>query len=559
VNFASSSKHCPYLPILPGDTASMQLDLLKTLGVNLVRLGVPWSAVAELTPSPPPGDSPAPLGTKGTTYLESLCGVIDELYQRDIFVLIDFHQDIAHELYGGDGFPDWAMAVDVDHPRPKAPPPADPSWALRDFELPDSLAWLPFAPKMPTVPLPGGGSVGINELVRNTLRSFWLNATKNERGTVNTRDQLTWTIQAVAAALSGHPAILGYEPFNEPHPAGLGKKCFEEKYLTPFYQAVVDGVHSVDPEAYLFCEPRVDWNIMPTKDGEEQDCPHDSQTPDLQMPILYALGTDTIKTFVWPTLPPASTRAVFAFHFYDPWTALWGIARLADDMSNKQQEWPGVFAKMLQAAQARSMIPFLTEFGGSYDWKMDSGLGPYQTQIQTYLDLMYQQIESTLLNSALWVYDLYYSKDHGDNWNDERFSLLGTDRQVQEGMKPIVARPYPMRSAALPTFLSFDSDTGQGVMAFAGTPPGAPPGAPSMLYVPRSIHYPDGFEVHATCNDSDHDLWWDEANQLLYWNLSAGRDDHSIIVCRPGALDIGAVPMPYRATAFLDPVTFPRT
>ena len=33
-------------------------------------------------------------------------------------MIIDFHQDIAHEVYGGDGFPDWALAIDEFHVKP---------------------------------------------------------------------------------------------------------------------------------------------------------------------------------------------------------------------------------------------------------------------------------------------------------------------------------------------------------------------------------------------------------------------------------------------------------
>ena len=38
--------------------------------------------------------------------------IIDELYTRNLYVILDFHQDIANEVYGGDGFPDWALEID---------------------------------------------------------------------------------------------------------------------------------------------------------------------------------------------------------------------------------------------------------------------------------------------------------------------------------------------------------------------------------------------------------------------------------------------------------------
>jgi hypothetical protein len=39
-------------------------------------------------------------------------------FTRRLFVILDFHQDIVHEIFGGDGFPDWALAVDELHLKP---------------------------------------------------------------------------------------------------------------------------------------------------------------------------------------------------------------------------------------------------------------------------------------------------------------------------------------------------------------------------------------------------------------------------------------------------------
>jgi aryl-phospho-beta-D-glucosidase BglC (GH1 family) len=46
---------------------------------------------------------------EGRQYLGYVKEIIEELYKRDLYVLVDFHQNIAYEIYGGDGFPDWAF------------------------------------------------------------------------------------------------------------------------------------------------------------------------------------------------------------------------------------------------------------------------------------------------------------------------------------------------------------------------------------------------------------------------------------------------------------------
>ena len=128
VNFASRSKLPPYLPIAPIDTknlnqldlekeielSSSELDLLKHLGFNIVRLLISWKAI-EPRPNPNLDEEILP---EGREYLTAVGQIIDELYSRGLYVILDFHQDIAHEIFGGDGFPDWALAIDDKHKRP---------------------------------------------------------------------------------------------------------------------------------------------------------------------------------------------------------------------------------------------------------------------------------------------------------------------------------------------------------------------------------------------------------------------------------------------------------
>ena len=127
VNFASRSKLPPYLPISPLQSKGITLQELKTelriiepeikrlaeLGFNIVRLLVMWKAI-----EPRPNPNLDQLLPEGENYLNLVKEIIDMLYSYGLFVIIDFHQDIAHEVYGGDGFPDWALAIDEFHLKP---------------------------------------------------------------------------------------------------------------------------------------------------------------------------------------------------------------------------------------------------------------------------------------------------------------------------------------------------------------------------------------------------------------------------------------------------------
>jgi endoglycosylceramidase len=147
INFGGRSKLPPYLPILPLDVRDLdadgvnrfrielaaiqpEFDRMKELGFNAVRLLVMWKAI-----EPTPNGDLEDLLPEGRTYLTLVAEVIDSLYARGIYSILDFHQDIAHEVYGGDGFPDWALAIDEQHEHPR--PPADlrdAKWGLHYYD-----------------------------------------------------------------------------------------------------------------------------------------------------------------------------------------------------------------------------------------------------------------------------------------------------------------------------------------------------------------------------------------------------------------------------------------
>ena len=143
------------------------------------------------------------------------------------------------------------------------------------------------------------------------------------------------------------------------------------------------------------------------------------------------------------------SSGVFSFHYYDPWTVFLSLLNLPDNMHNKQREWPKIFAQMRESATSRNLIPFLTEFGGNQDWeKLNTDLPPEAVhkgrEIRAYMNLQFIQIETFLLNSTYWNYDLYNSSEGKDNWNLENFSLLGPNRTPRH-LDIGAPRPYPIR------------------------------------------------------------------------------------------------------------------
>jgi hypothetical protein len=507
VNLASRSKLPPYLPISPLQSKGITLQELKTelrtiepeikrlaeIGFNIVRLLVMWKAI-----EPRPNPDLDQLLPEGENYLNLVKEIIDMLYSYGLFVIIDFHQDIAHEVYGGDGFPDWALAIDEFHLKPV--PLSNP---LSNIKARDWAA-----------------GYYLNYLVRNTLESFWKNNLKNTEEGLESYPVRTHLEKTVGQTVkffkalnggNGHPAILGFSPFNEPHPVGLGKQFFEENILKEFYSNVLTEINKFDHKAFIFIEPRLEWTVYPATDSGIE----------LQFPFIR----DPEQVHTW--LPNDSkfieqykSQGIFSFHYYDPWTISYSLFNVADNMHNKQKEWPKIFIKLREAAISRGLVPFLTEFGGSHDWDvLYTDIEPrdtYQTkQIRAYMDLQFQQVEAYLLNSTYWNYDLYNSVDQKDNWNLENFSLLGPEKKPRH--VDIVARPYPQFSSAEPQLLFFDLKSKYCVIVLKGLAVEAP----TLIYIPHKIHYNQAFKVWSTSNyfewNSENQLmsWWPDRNEML--------------------------------------------
>lgn len=505
VNLGGRAKMAPYLPIYPPGRADLDprvfqaelarasaaLDRIPRMGFNVVRLLVTWKA---LEPRPLPEG--APLDAEARRYLGCVRAILDALHARGIWAFIDVHQDIAHEVFGGDGFPDWAIPDGVSRDR-----------------LPPSRAW--------------GGRYEYSAAVRRTLRAFWDNdLTCAAAGLFRARPQdlLARTVGRMAASLRGHPAVIGYQPFNEPNGVGIPAERFEgppgwapgtplgrEAVLPAFYRKVIWHVRAADPDALIFVQPRVDWTVFGPRS------PH--LIPDARLPET------------WLALSARDDpRLVLAFHHYDPWTVTRDVVfGLGDSMAEKERLWPAVFAAMSSAASYRGMVPFVTEHGADHHWSRygcDLPRPAYRgDQVRAYIDLQLRQIEGYLLNATYWQFDLYNTRASFDGWNEEDFSLLGPDGRVRH--EDLLARPFPHRSAARPVLLSFDVDT----RVFALALEGAPAPAPTVVYVPQVFHYPGGFDVYAT----GAGVRWDPDRALLSWDHAPEDRSHLMVLVPRGA------------------------
>jgi len=215
------NKRPPYLPAALGFGAD-DATFLRRNGFNTIRLGLIYKAV-----------EPRP-GRFDSTYLKRTRRLERVLRRKGIFSLLDFHQDLYNEKFGGEGWPDWAVLDDGV--------PAEP---LTGF--PASYITSP----------------GLNRSFDN----FWANA--DGPGGVGLRDRYGAAWARVAKAFRRDPGVLGYDLLNEPWPGSTWSTCantsgctgFDRGSLAPMYRKVIQQIRRVEKRHIVFYEPNVLFNF----------------------------------------------------------------------------------------------------------------------------------------------------------------------------------------------------------------------------------------------------------------------------------------------------------
>ncbi|WP_203336020.1 cellulase family glycosylhydrolase [Nocardioides limicola] len=208
-------KHAPYVPpATRGGFLERDARWLRRHGFNAARIGTLW---AGLTPDAP--------GVADHGYIAAWQRIIDLLAENRIWMQFDFHQDMWHETYGGEGAPDWAMI------RP----------------APYSL--LPYLP----VPFPMGYwtpevSTVYDEFFANKhgLLDGWVAA---------------WEV--AARTWRNQPYSMGYDLINEPWAGMEGMTCLVtgcpetyRKELQPAYEKALKAIRAIDPGNIVWWEPQ---------------------------------------------------------------------------------------------------------------------------------------------------------------------------------------------------------------------------------------------------------------------------------------------------------------
>lgn len=321
-------------------------------------------------------------GVYDETYLTALRQRLDWAAAHGLLVVLDMHQDVYGEGFGGNGAPRWTCdEAEYAAHEPKSP------WFL-NYQSPPVMRCFDQLYTDPTR--------------RADFAAAW---------------------RRVAQAFADHPAVLGFDPLNEPHWGSHPVFSFERERLGPFYAEVVTAVRTAAPHWLAFLEPANSRNIGIPSSLQPFACEN----------VVYAPHSYDAQAEQGQGFDPTRRDALIA-----------NIAALAAE------------AKKLSAAL------WIGEYGGIAE---DAG-------IEAYLDAQYAGIGAVAGSSMAWD----YTKGGG-------YSLLDAQGEPKAVLLSALARPYPRRIAGKPLRYAYDASSGRFELTLE---PDAAITAPTLIAVPEA-------------------------------------------------------------------------
>lgn len=356
VNAGGRAKMPPFIPF-DFDAASFDASddaffaHIAALGSNAVRLTFSWEALEPIE------------GQRDLVYWARYRAMIDAAHAHGLGVIVDFHQDAYASPFCGDGFPLWTFGT-LAHDAPHY----DCTY----------VKWsLPYFDRM--------------SVLNQAFERFWTDADG-----IRTKFASMW--QFVATDLASHPAVLGFEPMNEPGPGTGDPSVFQQTTLPAFYTQLGNVIEAAAGPSVIFGG---------TNAGD----------------------ASATHTFV----PPALGRFVFAPHYYDALAFL-----------NVEDVDPARLRTGLVTTLALPGDPVVPVVIGEYGMPNQNG------SKEAYLDAMLTLFDEYRLNAIEW--DAHVSTQL---WNGEDFTVFNPDGTERDWARAL-DRPYPRAIAADDATFSFD-------------------------------------------------------------------------------------------------------
>ena len=359
------------------------MEPLRRWGFNAIRLVLVWEAIEPER------------GRMDHDYLDRVEQLSTWAGERGLHVIMDMHQDIYGRTFGGSGAPEWTVATR----QWQDPPEPANTWFLRYL---------------------------YHQGVRRSLDRFWRNEDQLQ-------DHFISAMTEAARRLSGHPEVIGWEPYNEPFPGNLSFKTFEKKILEPFYDRGIRSVREVAPHWMVFLEG-----------------------------ALFASEVRLEMDF------GSHDNVVYLPHFYIK------TAHTARRYDGDHRELDRVLAVYERDAAARGVPWMLGEYGFCND---GHGGGDYLRDHQ-------RALERCGVGGTFWQYN-----PTGQDWNHEFMSVAGPGGEETELLEALV-HPAPLAVAGDVRAFGYDERSRRFELTYTA-------GAPDLDTVIRlpGRCYPEGIGV----------------------------------------------------------------
>jgi endoglycosylceramidase len=416
------------------------VDRLATdWGFNFVRYLILWDA---LEPQP---------GEYSQSYLNKVEDRMDWFAEAGIHVVIDMHQDVYSRVFCCDGAPAWAIR---DDGLPFFP---QPLWQLNYFQ----------------------------PAVTRAFDNFWDYGGPHS----DLQDHYVEAWVHVALRLRDHPAVIGYDLMNEPFPGSYTSKIevlggvdpnnqsafFEQTLLRPFYERVIHGIRQVDPDAWVFYEPR------------------------------FAGPANGFPSYIEPLADVRDEpRLVSSPHFYS------FLVDIAGSYTPDDPAFPR-FIENRRTEMAIQRAPLVIGEWGAVDTTPD---------IVPFFEHFLRMADAESSGWAFWEYT-----------TGGGFAMLDANGVEKPYMNSLV-RAYPQRVAGHPLDYGYDPTSRVMTLTFRNVDGVT---GPTEIYVPAVRHYPGGFEVASSDPDGAWAWSWDPNREIVSLRVDSSQEIHAICVSPAGS------------------------
>lgn len=405
------------------------LRLSRDWGFNVARYLIFWAA---FEPEP---------GFYDDAYLERVAERLDWCEEAGLHVILDMHQD----CYSCQ-FPGFHSEGCVN---------GAPAWAIEDDGLPAEYQ----NPWQLTCLQPG---------VLAAYDNFW-DDYEGPYGHLQEHFVQAWV--RVAERFRDHPAVLGYDLYNEPFIGTKNLFRFEAEILTPFYERLIERIRAVDQDSWIFFEPitlGVNTALFPSGLGVVKDF-REGDKRLVYFPHIYTLDLDFGEGYIG--------NPIFI------------------------NQWEEHRIRELEDQSAPLLIG---------EWGFDEtkpGSMDYFSEVVAMADRI----------TSGWTY-----------WAYEPGTWGLTDQDGNESLKVnVLVRAYPQRIAGEPESWSWDRDAKVFSLVFTQK---AGVSGPTEIYVPAGRFFPNGWKLSVSDPAGSWACRWDAKKGILELFTDPNQIGHTVTI-----------------------------